>query len=85
MSAIFEQVRGIAADLLGVPPDRITSQSSPEDLESWDSVQHLNITLALEQQFQLQFDPEEIDQMRTIGQIATLLEQKLARHQVWKQ
>ena len=76
-SAIFEQVRNISADLFGVPAALITAESSPETLEKWDSVQHLNLVLQLEQQFNVAFEPEEMDQMKTIGAVVALLASKL--------
>jgi acyl carrier protein len=76
-STTFEQVRGIASDLFAIPPDRITAESSPETLESWDSTQHLNFMLALEEKFGFQLSPEEMEQMRNIGEIVKLVESKL--------
>jgi acyl carrier protein len=76
-STIFEQVRGMASDLFAVSPERITGESSPETLESWDSPQHLNLILALEERFHFQLSPEEIEQMRNIGEIAKLVERRL--------
>jgi acyl carrier protein len=76
-STIFEQVRTISADLFQVPAAQIKPESSPETLETWDSVQHLNLVLGLEQQFNVQFEPEEMDRMKTIGAISDLVESKL--------
>ena len=76
-STAFEQVRGIASDLFAVPAQEITPESSPETIKSWDSTQHLSLVLALEEQFQIQLSPEEIEQMTSIGEIARLLESKL--------
>jgi acyl carrier protein len=76
-STTFEQVRGIASDLFAIPPDRITAESSPESIESWDSTQHLNLVLALEERFGFQLSPEEMEQMRNLGEIVTLVENKL--------
>jgi acyl carrier protein len=77
-SGLFEQVQRIAADLFLVPPAQITADSSPETLEGWDSVQHLNLILSLEQTFQVRIDPEDMDRMQTVGQIAELVESKLS-------
>jgi acyl carrier protein len=74
---VLERVRSIAADVLKVPAAKITPESSTETVEGWDSVQHLNLVLALEQEFSLQFDPEEIDQMNSIGRVASVVESKL--------
>ena len=75
--AVFDQIRTMASDLFGVPADRITASSSPESLENWDSVQHLNLVLALEEKFGLQLSPEEIEQMKSVGDTAKLIESKL--------
>lgn len=72
-----EQVRGIASDLFAVPADRITAASSPETIEAWDSTQHLNFVLALEEKFGFQLSPEEMEQMRNIGEIIKLVDNKL--------
>jgi acyl carrier protein len=78
-AASFEQIRLIAADVLGVSPKSLSPDSGPETIESWDSVQHLNMVLAIEQQFDLQFDPEEIDAMKTLADIAAAVDSKQAR------
>jgi len=71
---VFEQVRSVASDILGIPADKISAVSSPETIESWDSVQHLNLVLALEEKFGVQFEPEDIEQMKNIGAVAALVE-----------
>lgn len=74
---LFDRVRRIAADVLEVPQDRIRADSSSENIEAWDSLHHLNLVLALEQEFSLQFEPEEIDEMNNVKHILTVLEGKL--------
>jgi len=74
---VFDQIRTMASDLFGVPVERITSDSSPQTLEAWDSIQHLNLVLAVEEKFSLQLSPEEIERMTNIGETAKLIESKL--------
>lgn len=76
---ILDQVRGVASDLFGLPVDRIRAESSPDTIEAWDSTQHLNFVLALEEKFGLQLSPEEMEQMRNVGEAARLVEDKLPR------
>jgi len=45
---IFDRVRDIAADVLQVDSASIGADSSPETIETWDSVQNLNLVLAVE-------------------------------------
>ena len=74
----FNQVRDITADVLGIDAGRITAESAPENIEIWDSVQHLNLVLALEERFGITFEPEEIEVMKSAGSIANLVYQKTA-------
>ncbi len=78
---LFERVQRIIADLFSLPPAEVTPASSPDTIETWDSLQHLNLVLALEQEFGLQFSPEEIEQMLSVELIVDLLEEKGAAGQ----
>lgn len=77
MNSTLEQVQAIASDIFGVPSAKITTDSSPETIETWDSMQHLNLVLAIEEKFGLQLSPEEIEDMRSVGAVAALVEKKL--------
>jgi acyl carrier protein len=76
-SNIFEQVRSIASDLFSIPADRITTETSPENVDAWDSTQHLNLVLALEEKFDFQLSPEEMEKMRNIGEVVKIVEDKV--------
>ena len=54
--------------------DKITAESSPKTIETWDSMQHLNLVLAIEEKFEVQPEPEDIEQMKNIGAVAALVE-----------
>ncbi|HMD16693.1 MAG TPA: acyl carrier protein [Terriglobales bacterium] len=73
-ASTFEQVRSVASDIFGIPAAEITTESSPETIENWDSMQHLNLVLAIEEKFGVQLEPEDIEQMKSIGAVAALVE-----------
>ena len=73
-ASTFERVQSVASDIFGIPADRITAESSPETIENWDSIQHLNLVLAIEEKFGVQLEPEDIEQMKNIGAVAALVE-----------
>lgn len=75
-SPISQQVRSVVSDVLGISASSLNADSSPQTIESWDSVQHLSLVMALEQSLGVQFEPEEIDKMRSIGAIETLIAKK---------
>ncbi len=74
---MLKRVQAIAADVFNVPESKVRPDSSPDTIETWDSLHHLNFVLALEQEFGLQFTPEEIEQLLSVELTAALLEEKL--------
>lgn len=73
----LDRIRSIAADIFHVPEANLGPASSPDTIETWDSIQHLNMVLALEQEFNLQFTPEEIEEMLSLELIGLLVEEKV--------
>jgi acyl carrier protein len=67
---VLSRVCEIASDIFEAD---VTSDSSPETVENWDSVHNLNLVLALEEEYALQFAPEDLDQMKTLGSFARLV------------
>ena len=75
---VYDKVRRLASDLFDVPVSQLTAESSPATLEHWDSVQHLNLVLALEEEFGVKFEPEDMEKMQTIGQVTQAVTDKLS-------
>lgn len=73
---MFDRVRTLASDIFGVPAGSLSAASSSETVDAWDSTQHLNFILALEETFQLQLSPEETEKIHTIGDAVKLIEEK---------
>ena len=44
--------------------------TTPDEVEGWDSLQHINLLSLLEDEFGIQFDVEQIVSMETVGDIA---------------
>jgi acyl carrier protein len=71
-----EQVFRIISQVMNVSSEEVNEGSSPESLERWDSFQHINLVLALEEEFKIRFTDEEIIQMRNASMILETLRNK---------
>jgi acyl carrier protein len=68
----------IVASVLGVDVASIDDNTSPDSVTTWDSMQHLQLVLALEQEFDTRFEVEEIEAMQRVGVILSVLEARAA-------
>lgn len=75
-TSVLRRVQHILADILRIPAGHITPMSSPDSIESWDSLNHLYLVLAIEQEFAIQFMPEETEQLLSVEHILALLDEK---------
>ena len=63
----------IFRDILEIDDLVLTPELSFRDIEEWDSFNHLNIILAVEEQFQIQFKPEEIESITSVQDLVSLI------------
>ena len=71
---IFTKVQIIISSILGISRDEIDINSSPHSVKKWDSVNHLNIILAIEEEFNAKFSKDEIDSMVSMKIIVATIE-----------
>lgn len=57
--------------------DTVPAGLSQKNCEAWDSVNHLNLILALEAEFGVAFEPEEIGAMQDLDTVKKQLTAKL--------
>lgn len=70
---------GVLADIFGVSATNLQPASSPDTVESWDSIRHLDMVIALEQEFGIGFTAQEIEEAVTIEAIFRLVAGKVMR------
>ena len=74
---VLLDVRRIAADVLRKTLDEVPASGTRDTITSWDSMAHVNLVLALEQHFDVQFKPEEMLEMLSVELTAMLVDEKL--------
>lgn len=75
---MFDRLREIAADIFQLSPEQMTPLSSPKDIHAWNSVRFLSLIVAVEEEFGLIFEPQDLERITTLGEFAALVESKLA-------
>lgn len=66
-----EKLQRILENVLEV--DSIDDAASSETVASWDSLRHLQLITAIEEEYGIQFEPEEMMELHTVSAIAAAL------------
>jgi acyl carrier protein len=48
------------------------------DVPGWDSFNHINLIIQIEEEFGIRFTNEEVSQLSNVGELKTLIREKLA-------
>jgi len=74
---IEDKLKRIMSKILKINASDINADSSPDNIDTWDSLMHMNLVLSLEQNFSVSFDDEEIIQLLSYEIILATLDEKL--------
>ena len=59
VNSIEERIKIVMSAVFEIPSDKINEDSSPDTISSWDSLKHLNMVIALEEEFGCEFSDSE--------------------------
>jgi len=70
-----DRVRRIMASVFGVDMAQIGVEASAQTVEQWDSLRHMNLVVALEEEFGVRFTDQQIDELLSFRLIVLTLKE----------
>ena len=74
---IFEKLSALIAEQFNVDVDSITMDTSFEDDLNADSVDIVDLSMALEEEFSIKFNSEDFTKIQTVGDVIATIERKV--------
>lgn len=75
--SIEDKIKIIMGDILELEAGAINDDTSMENIELWDSSNHLSIIMALEEEFSISLEIDEIESMFTFYDIVSVIQEKI--------
>lgn len=60
---LAERIRNVMGAVFGVDSATIGDDATPGNIEQWDSLRHMNLVLALEDDFNVRFPDDQVEQL----------------------
>jgi acyl carrier protein len=73
-----EKLQSIFREVFNDPGLCVSENTTAADVKGWDSFNHMNLIMRIEEDFSVTFTTREIGQMGRVGDLVALLNQKLA-------
>lgn len=70
-----QKLKKVLSRMFNVSPDMITDDASPDTIENWDSLRHMNLVLALEEEFGVELTDDQVVEILSYKLIKIVLKE----------
>lgn len=76
---IFERLTAVFRDIFDDDSITIGRQTTANDIEDWDSLEHIRLIGAVEREFGVKFTMKEVSSMKNVGEMADIIAERSAK------
>ena len=73
MNEIYERLNDIFRDVFDDDSLSVTPATTAADIEDWDSLSHITLMAAVEDEFRMKFSMKEVVEMKNVGEMVTII------------
>ena len=74
---IYKQLTGVFAEVFDDEAIVLTPTTTAEDVDGWDSLNHIRLIVSVEQAFNIKFSTPEIAKLKNVGGLVALIASKV--------
>ena len=70
---VYETLNGVFQDVFDDESIEVEDATTSEDIEDWDSLEHINLIAAVEQEFGVKFSMGQVVTMKNVGEMVDII------------
>ena len=70
---IYARLNKVFRDVFDDDSITVTPKTTANDIEDWDSLEHITLISAVEREFKMKFKMGEISSMKNVGEMASIV------------
>ncbi len=74
---VFDKVQDIFRDVFDDETLTISDQTNSDEIEDWDSLEHISLIVSMEKEFSMKFDIKEVNKLENVGEMIDLILSKM--------
>lgn len=74
---VFEKLNQVFQDVFDDDGIQVDDNTTSGDIEDWDSLEHINLIVAVEKKFGMKFNMGEVTTMKNVGEMADIILQRI--------
>ena len=73
MNEIYERLNEVFQDVFDDDSLTVNPNTTAADIEDWDSLSHITLMAAVEDEFRMKFSMKEVVEMKNVGEMVTII------------
>ena len=73
MEEIYERLNEVFRDFFDDDEIELTPETTAEDIEDWDSLNHITLMSAVEEEFGVRFTMGQVSGMKNVGEMVDII------------
>lgn len=73
---IYEVLNEIFRDVFDDEDIVVDAETNSDTIEDWDSLEHINLVVAIEKAFDLKFSMDEVTGMKDVGEMVEIIKER---------
>ena len=74
---VFERLNKVFRDVFDDDDITVTETTTSADIDDWDSLEHINLVAAVEQEFGIKFTMGQVVTMKNVGEMVEIILQRI--------
>ena len=74
---VFEKLNTIFRNNFDDDDITLSDETSSEDIEDWDSLEQINLVVAIQDEFNVKFNIDEVNAMKNVGEMVDFIIEKI--------
>ena len=74
---VFVKLNEVFRDVFDDESITVTDATTANDIDDWDSLEHINLLAAIEQEFGMKFNMGQVVSMKNVGEMADIIISKI--------
>lgn len=70
---IYNALDEVFQDVFDDEEIHVTAETTADDIEDWDSLEHINLVVAVENKFGIKFNMNEVTTMKNVGEMVDII------------
>ncbi len=74
---IYKQLDEVFQDVFDDESIQVNDSTTADDIEDWDSLEHINLVVAIENRFGIKFNMNEVTSMKNVGEMVDIILERI--------